>query len=170
MSYHLIEPSVDLILTLLKSRLPAELANVRAVANQTTNLGLATPPPKQFFWSKNLKALDPPTVYVIPQSIDFKKDRGTNHVNATASFEVAVVCEAQTTQDVSRMCWRYQAALHKILDQARLTSADSALTLTCIPKGGEFGEEFDPSDKPGKASGVFRKGVLIRMDVEIYEA
>lgn len=170
MSLHLIESATDLILAELKAKIGPTLEAMRSVANLEKNRGLPTPPFQEYFIARNIKAMRAPAVFVIADEIDFKKDRGANFITATASFQIAAVVEAQIMEDAARICFRYQAALQKILDNASLTTADQALRIVCIVRTGKFTEEYDPSEKPGTTSAVWRKGVLLRVDVELYEA
>lgn len=170
MSAHLVEIATNLILTQIKDNIADALTVVRTNANLGQNLGLPTPPPREYFIARNQKALQCPAVYVISKEIDFKKDRGANFIAATGSYEIAIVVEAQTTEDAARMTWRYQTALRDVLDNRSLTSADQALRIVCIVRGAAFTEEYDPSENPGKSSAIWRKGALIRVDVEFYEA
>lgn len=170
MSRHLIEPASDLIVAYIKATIPAVLTEIRDDRNAEKNLGVATPIPKEYFIAKNYTALQPPSVFVICDSIDFKKDRGANHINATAKYGIAAVCEAQTTQDATRIAWRYQAALSQILDNLSLTSVDGTFRIKVIVRNAEFSEDYEVSTRPNNPAQRWRKGVQLKCDVEFYEA
>lgn len=169
MSRHLVEPATDLLVQYIKDNLPAALADVRANRNSVSNGGYATPIPKEYFISKNYIALQPPSVFVVCDDIDFRKERGANHINATAHYGIAAIAEGQTTEIVTRITWRYQAALSQILDNLSLTTADNGLIITVVVRNAEFSEEYDGSSKEGNVAKRWRKGVLLKCDVELRE-
>ena len=166
MAAHLVEIAVNLIETQIKNNIAAALAAVRtdrADAYVTTEI------PKSYFHYQPSKAFDTPSVFIIPENIDFKKDRGQNHINATAKINVAVIVEDQTSARLAARTWRYQSALYSILDQVPLTTADKTFKIVVIVKRAEFTEEYSDSTRKGQPSAAWRKGVLLECDVEMFE-
>lgn len=170
MSRHLVEPATDMIVAKIKASIGAALTGIRADRNAIQTLGYPTPIPKEYFIAKNYTALQPPSIFVICDSIDFKKDRGANHINATAKYGIVAIMEAQTTQEATRIAWRYQAALSQILDNLSLTSADGTFKIKLIVRSAEFAEDYEVSERPNNPAQRWRKGVQLKCDVEFYEA
>jgi len=169
MSRHLVEPATDMILNYIKGNIAEALDAVRTDRNAVKNLGYPTPIPKEYFISKNYVSLQPPSVFIVCDSIDFKKDRGANHINATAKYGIAAIAEGQTTEENTRTTWRYQAALSQLLDNLSLTSMDSTFKIKVIVRNAEFTEDYEVSTRPNNIAQRWRKGVLLKCDVEFYE-
>lgn len=169
MARQLVEIATDMLLDYIKANLPAALADVRADRNAVENLGLATPIPREYFIAKNYVALQPPSVFIVCDDIDFQKERGANHINAVAHYGITAISEAQTTENATRITWRYQAALSQILDNVSLTNASDKLKLTVIVRNAEFSEDYEVSSKEGNPAKRWRKGVLLKCDVEFRE-
>ena len=167
---HLVEPASDLLVDYIEANIAAALTSIRADRNAVQNLGLPTPIPREYFIARSYMALQTPAIFVVCDSIDFKKDRGANHINATAKYGIAAISEGLNTEDVTRITWRYQAALSQILDNLSLTSADNTFSIRVIVKSAEFLEEYDTSSQGNNTAKRWRKGVQLKCDVEFYEA
>jgi len=170
MTRHLVEPATDLILGYIAANIPAALTDIRTDRNNPVNLGLPTPVPQEYFIASPYMALNPPSIFIVCDSIDFKKDRGANFICATAKYGIAAIAEGLNTENLTRQTWRYQAALSQILDNLSLTSSDNTLRLKIIVRAAEFSESYDASSQGNKPAKRWRKGVLLRCDVEFYEA
>lgn len=166
MSTHLVEIAVDLIETQIKNNIAAALLEVRT---QRADAYVTTETPKSYFNYQPSKAYATPAVFIIPENIDFKKDRGANHVNATAKINVAVIVEDQSSDKLVARAWRYQAALYSLLDQVPLTTADNTFKIVVIVKRAEFTEEYSDSTRKGQPAAAWRKGVLLECEVEMFE-
>lgn len=166
MSRRLVEVAVELIQSFIQANIATALADVRT---DRADAYVSTEPPRDYFIYSPSKAYQTPAVFIIPQSIDFKKDRGANHVNATARINVAVVVEDQLSDKLAIKAWRYQAALHELLDQKPLTTSDGAFKIVVVIKRAEFSEEYTESTKKGQPSAAWRKGVLLECETEIFE-
>jgi hypothetical protein len=162
----LVEIAVDLMEAHIKSNIAAALAEVRT---DRADGYVTTEVPRDYFIYSPAQAYQTPAVFIIPEQIDFRKDRGQNHVNATAQINVAVVVEDQLSDKLAVKAWRYQAALYQLLDQKPLTTVDGALKIVIVVKRAEFTEEYTDSTKKGQISAPWRKGVLLNCDVEVYE-
>lgn len=167
---HLIEPATDMIVAYIKENIAPALVAINASRNAVFNAGVAIPVPRQYFIDKNYMALQPPSIFVVCEDIDFKKDRGANHINATARYGIAAIQEGQTTEQVARITWRYQAALSQILDNLSLTSSDKTFRINVIVTGASFSEVYEEGTQPSSPAYRWRKGVELMCDVEFYEA
>lgn len=167
-SHQLVEISTNLILTAIQSDIAAALAQVNQ-DRTTLNIqsGIAVPTPREYLVYEKAQNYNAPSIYVICRGIDFKKDRGANHLNSTMDFGVSVLVEDQREYQVVVAAWRYQAALSKILDQRILTDTDANVRIVCIARSAAFSETFSNADTGRQ--GVFRKESLIDFDVESYE-
>lgn len=173
MARHLTEPARDMIIACLRANLDAALRDVEADRNaiQASGLsGIPLPSPREYFIAKNFMALQPPSVFVVCESVDFKKARGANHINATARFGIVAIVEAQRAEFSTRMADRYVAAFSQVLDNTSLTSADKTFRINIICQGVEFSEDYTVSTQNGSASQTWRKGFKLACDVEFYEA
>lgn len=170
MARHLVEPARDMIIAFIRANIAPALAAVEADRNAGFNYGVPLPSPREYFISKNWLALQPPSVFVVCESGDFKKTRGANHINATAKFGIVAVVEAQTSDVSTRMADRYIAAFSQILDNLKLTSADNTFSMKIIAQGFEFSEDYTVSTQKNDAAEMWRKGFKLNCDVEFYEA
>ena len=170
MARHLVEPARDMIIAFIRANIAPALAAVESDRNAVFNYGVPLPSPREYFISKNWLALQPPSVFVVCESGDFKKTRGANHINATAKFGIVAVVEAQTSDVSTRMADRYIAAFSQILDNLKLTSADNTFSMKIIAQGFEFSEDYTVSTQKNDAAEMWRKGFKLNCDVEFYEA
>lgn len=170
MARHLVEPATDMLVDYITANIQAALAAVRDDRNAVENLGIATPSFRESFVARGYTALQPPSLFVVCDDIDFKKElRGANFICATAHYTIAAISEGQTNEIVARATWRYQAALSQILDQTPLTNADGTFKITVIVRNADFSEEYDVSTQAGNPAKMWRKEVHLKCDVEMYE-
>jgi hypothetical protein len=171
MSRHLIEKATDMIEAHLIANLPTALADIasdRALNDIYPDLALAVP--QEYFVDSGYEALNTPSVFIVCDNIDFKKPRGANHINATASYGIAAIVENQQIEEVARQSWRYQSALSQVLDNTSLTNSDNTLSIKIIVQRAEFTEPYTQSTREGEPAAHWRKAALLRCDVEFYEA
>ena len=174
MARHLVEPARDMLVAYIRANIAPALAAIQAdriAYDQAAALAaVPLPVPREYFISKNWLALQPPSVFVVCESGDFKKTRGANHINATAKFGFVAVVEAHTSDLSTRMADRYLAAFSQILDNLKLTSADNTFSIKVIAQGFEFAEDYTVSTQKNDAAEMWRKGFKLNCDVEFYEA
>lgn len=170
MARHLIEPARDMIIGYIQSNISGALVSIEADRNTVFNFGVPLPVPREYFISKNFLALQPPSVFVVCEDGDFKKPRGANHINATARFGIAAIVEAQTSEQSTRMADRYVAAFSQLLDNLGLTSTDKTFSIKIIAQGFKFSEDYTVSTQKGNGAQMWRKGFVLNVDVEFYEA
>ncbi len=167
--FYLIEPASDMLEAYIKANIETALVTIRTQRNAIINEGVPTPAFKEYFLAPKYSALQPPSLFIICKDIDFKKERGANTVDATAHYTFAAVAEAQTTEQVARATWRYQAALAQLLDNLSLTSADGGFRIKVIVRTADFNQEYDVSTSDGNAAKRWRKEVHLMCDVEFWQ-
>jgi len=166
MSIHLSEVATDLIVEKLKQDLPAALAAVRVNRNDAL---VTTEPPKSYFIYGGAYAYRAPAVFVVVDAINFQLDRGQNFTEAKIIVKVSGVVEDKDLQRLTIKSYRYQAAMHSVLAQARLTSTDDGLTIVLRVTRAEYSPAFTDSGKPEVTGGVFRKEVMFEIECEAFE-
>lgn len=123
--------------------------------------------PKDYFFYPEALAYNAPACFIIPDFIDFQKSQmGSNFVNAKHRIQIAIVSEARTREILTYKSWRYMAALHKVLDQNRLTSSDDSLVCTVVVTRASY----SGIDKRQNAQdNAFRQEVVLDCDVYHWE-
>lgn len=170
MARHLVEPAIFMITNHIKANIAAALTDVRDDRNLILgNAGIPTPVPNEYFIAPKYQGYSPPSIFVVCESGDLKKQRGANHINGTMKINVAAIVENQKTDIITRQAWRYQAALSQILDNLDLTSSDNTFRINIIVRDFEFTEEYTDSTKPEDPASKWRKGVRLNCDVEFFE-
>lgn len=163
---HLIETAVDLVTDQIKANIGTALADIRV--NRADNF-VTMEPPRDYFIYPKAKGYRTPAVFVIGDRIDFLKERrGANHINAAIRLNVTVLIEDKDAERLTTKAYRYQAALHQVLDQVRLNSADNKATLTCVIQSAGFSPLYT-NLADGDPQAVFRKEVSLEMDVFQFE-
>lgn len=166
-SYRLTEITVNLIIAHLKANMPTALATLRT---DRADSRVTTEPPTSYFIYPRAKGYRPPAVFVIAEETDFRlEETGPNFVNATDIIHVAVLVEDKDRESLTIKAWRYQAALAKLLNLTDLVSADT--TVKCVTKilRNTFSPEYTNARDENAADAVFRKEVVLELEVEHYE-
>ena len=164
----LVETDVELILDQIKSNITAALLEV---SNFRTDQKVALDNPKDYFIYPRAQGYRTPCVFVIPDRVDFRKDeKAANFIDATSRINVTVLIEDKDAERLELKCWRYQAALHKVLDQVPLTSDDSGVRITIEVMNAAFSPMYSLTQDPSAPNAVFRKEVVLECDVYHYEA
>ena len=68
------------------------------------------------------------------------------------------------------MADRYVAAFSQLLDNLGLTSTDKTFSIKIIAQGFKFSEDYTVSTQKGNSAQMWRKGFVLNVDVEFYEA
>lgn len=165
---NLAEIAVDLIEAHIKANIGTALTEVRTAR---ADAFVTTEVPQSYFiypkptpWGYRC-----PAVFVIVENIDFKLDRGQNHINSRMKINVAVLVEDKDLDHLTVKAYRYQAALNKILEETALS--DAALTVRYIVKviRAEYSTVYSNAQRDGDPQGAFRKEVLLELEVEDFE-
>lgn len=166
MSRQLVEISVDAIIAKLKADLPTALADVRL--NRADNL-VTMESPRDYYIYPRAKGYRTPAVFVIGDRIDFQKDRkGANHVNAAVRINVSFLVEDKDAERLMRKSYRYQAAVHEVLDQAVLTSPDTSARMTLVIQNAAFSGLYSNLE-PGDPQAVYRQEISLEVDCFQFE-
>lgn len=163
---HLVESACDAIIDQLKAALPAALVDIRA--NRGDNL-VTMEPPRDYFVYPKAKGYRTPAVFVIGDRIDFlKAQKGANHVNAAVRVNVTVLVEDKDAERLMRKSYRYQAAMHQVLDQQPLMTSDNQARLTIVVQNASFSGLYSNMEA-GSPAAVFRQEIALECDVFDYE-
>lgn len=160
-SNELVEIAVDLLEAKIKAEIAAALLDVRT---DRADALVTTEVPRSYFIYDSAQVYRCPAVFISPKDIDFDKDLGANHINASVNIRIAVIVEDKDMRLLNKKAWRYQAALHKILNQAQLVSLDNKVKITTIVRGASFSREFTLAQAEGESRGMFQKEVALDMD------
>jgi hypothetical protein len=164
-SRKLAEVATNLIIARIKSEIAAALADVRT---DRVDGKVSTEVPRNYFIYEKAIGFQAPAVFVICQEMDFRKaERGANHINAVSRFGVSVLIEDIDCDRLTIKAWRYQAALHKILDQTHLDDVDETMKIVVKVNNASFSPVFTNA---GESPNNFRKEVVLNCDVEHYES
>jgi hypothetical protein len=107
-------------------------------------------------------------VFIIATSLDFALNRGANHPNALLNMTCSIVAEERNEDRLTSSCWRYEAALYKILHGAQLTSAANDLKIAVKVMRANYSPVFTADDDK-KTPGVFRKETALELEVNLWE-
>lgn len=164
---HLVETAVDLVTKQIRDNIGTALADIRV--NRGDNK-VTMEVPRDYFIYPRAKGYRTPAVFVIGDRIDFLKERrGANHINAAVRLNVTVLIEDKDAEKITTKAYRYQAALHQVLDQARLIPADNQAMLTAVIQSAGFSPLYSNLTE-GDPQAVFRKEVSLEIDVFQFEA
>lgn len=164
---HLVETVVDLIETKLKADLPAALTDIRV--NRGDNL-VTTEPPRDYFIYPRALAYRTPAVFIIGDRIDFqKREKGANHINANIRVNITTVIEDKDAERITIKAYRYQAAIHQVLDQVQLTTADNLQKVVVVISTATFSPLYSNMDDPAAPNAVFRKEIGLELECFAFE-
>lgn len=165
-AHKLMETTVDLMMRRLQTNLPAALQAVNAYrTGKEVSLGEV----KSWFIFEQAKAFQAPAIFVIGDSTDFRLDKGSNFINSLDRVHVAIVVENRNAELLQRQAYRYQSAIHEVLAQEPILSADELVKLVVKVERSEFGAIYTDAAVPDAPGGVFRKEVWLDCAVEHYE-
>lgn len=166
MARHLVETTVDLIISHVKTNIAAALTDIRT--NRADNF-VTMEPPRDYFIYPKAKGYRTPAVFVIGDRIDFLKERrGANHINAAVRINLTVLIEDKDAERITTKAYRYQAALHQILDQVQLIPADNKAKITLVIQSAGFSPLYSNLNE-GDPQAVFRKEVSLEIDAFQFE-
>lgn len=161
MSYRkLAEGAVELIQDYIQANLPAALDLVSQNATSAPQMSLEDI--KSYFVYPKAIGYVPPICFIIVDEIDFKiRENKSNFVNAVDKITVSVVVEDQDENILTYKAYRYQSALHSVLDEATMVSSDNKLQLQCVVYRAGFSKTYMNEEGPGG----FRKEVVLQCEV-----
>lgn len=163
--YKLTEGATQLIMDCVRANIAAALDVVSAQAGLPK---VSTENPRSYFiWAKP-QGYQLPAIFVISDDLDFKiEERKANCINGQSRFTVSVLVEDQNEDDITYKAWRYQSALHYVLDGTKIVSTDGSLAIKIVVYHHRFSPVFSQDGVPG---GQFRKEVVLMCNVEHIES
>lgn len=160
----LTEASVELTLELIKQNIATALGTVRAYYGDSFTV--EPPPTQSYFIYEKALAYKCPAVFVMCDAFQFNtKQTGPNFIDATAKLNVSVVIEDKEMDKLTPKAWRYQSALHQILNQAIIETSDQKVRLDIVVINNTFSPIYSNTKKPGQGPVMFRKEVVVECDV-----
>lgn len=169
MSRHLTEWVVDLLQSHVESNITTALAAVNS-ALPADAPALSYEAPRDYFTYPRAMGFRTPVCFVIADRIDFqKREKGANYINANIRVNLTVLIEDKDADKITRKSYRYQSALHEVLDQIQLVSPDGALKFTVVVQNAAFSPLYSTTDDPNAPGAVYRKEVALELDCYVYE-
>lgn len=164
----LLEGDIDLITAHIKSGIAAALASIRA--DRADALVTTEPPPTgSYFNYPKAIGYRTPAVFVVGDSMAFQQESGPNFIKAISNVNVTVLIEDRTAERLVIKSYRYMCALHELLEQTTLVTADEKLKIVCKVTRAENSPLYSTSEDESAVENVFRKEVSLFLDVEHWE-
>jgi len=130
---------------------------------------VTTEPPQSYFIYERAKGFRTPACFIVIREMNFQKDvMKANHITSRAMVTVSVVVEDRDAEKLAIKAWRYQAALHNVLDQMNILVTGKA-KMFLIVTDALFSPVFT-ADQVGVPEGVFRQEVALSVEVQHREA
>jgi len=163
---HLAERTVQTIEDHIKANLPAALTALNTDrADDEANCEDV----KTFFTYAPASLYRLPAIFTVCQNIDFRKQNGQNFVQPSVDITVSCVTTARKRELTQKKTWRYQAALHELLDNTSLSAAGDKVKITSIVTAATFSQVFTDSDDKTLPRGTWAQEVALTLEVEHYE-
>lgn len=163
-----VESTVDMILAQIKGNIGTYLAEVRADRSGPGMGAVTTEDPVAYFIYEGAIGYKTPAIFVIADSVDYHKERGQNHINATINMFVSVVVEDRLAHLITTKLYRYQDAVHKCLDRQELVDTTRLIKNVLKVVRTDFGST-QTKKMSGSSEVTFRKEVMLTLQVEHYE-
>lgn len=168
-SPHLLaEAAVFLIQDTIKANIEGALATVRAYYDDG-KVTTEPPPTTSYFIYPKAHGYRCPAIFIIDDTTDFRlSQKQANYINAAITINVSLKVEDKDQYKLAVKAWRYVAALHSILDQATLVSADETIKLVVKVERAKPGPMYTLEDSDAETAQFFKEYVL-QCQVEFYE-
>ena len=161
----LTEGAIDLIESYIQTNISGALDAV----SLTYSDGIGLENPREYFIYPKSKGLQPPCIFTIADDMDFKiSENKSNFVNAEDRINISLLAEETDEERLTRKVYRYQSALHMVLDEANIVSSDNKLMLKVVVYSSAISDTYGRSEDKGDG-GHFRKEVLLRCRVAHFE-
>lgn len=168
MARKLIEVASNLIRDAIDSGIGPALS---AVSTDRADFEVTTEKPQEYFFYEHSWALKTPSVFIIAVGQDFRQsEKQSNSINAKDLFNVSIVVEDRAAELAVVKSFRYQTAIHQVLDQAVLTSPDNALRLVVVVKSARFSPIYSQAKSENSTDAAFRREIYLECEVEHYES
>jgi hypothetical protein len=158
------EKVINAIILSIKDNLSTVLTSLRSEYNDPS---VPTPLPRSdsYYIAYDYSANVMPAIYVVANSIDFQLGtKEANHINSKIDTTVTLMAEAKTSKEVTKQIYRYQAALHAILNQRTFELGTSLKFVTTVER-----VNFRPTLTSDQVKDLFRKEVALELSVYCYE-
>lgn len=169
MARRLSEEATILTLDYLKANIATALAAVRtdrADAKVTTE----PPPTNSYFVYPKAHGYKCPAIFVIDDGMDFRQpETKANFVNSKFSLVVSVKVEDKDLEKLTFKAWRYQAALHQLLDLTELASSDNLVKLNIVVSSIKPSGIYTIPNAEPDSTATFFKEVTLRCTVNYFE-
>lgn len=161
---NLAEGATTLIISQIQTNIDSALNSVATYFTGTgPGNGVSLENPREYFFYEKPQGYMLPAVFVIPKDIDFSIDKNkSNFVNAQTKYMISVLVEDEDLERLTVKAWRYQSALHSVLDQTSMVSSDNSLQLKCVVYHATFSPTWTTEDG---LKGSFRKEVVLECEV-----
>lgn len=166
---YLTETAVQLIMTHIQSNITTALAAI-AVIRPDNIVSLESPESDAYFYFAKAHGYRCPAIFVIDDDMDFRQqETKANFINALLGINVTVKVEDQDADYLTKKAWRYQAALHSLLDQTSLVSADSKVKLVSkVRRIRPTGMYTYENSEPDSTANFFKEYEL-QLEVDFFE-
>jgi len=164
----LAEETTKLIVGHLKNNIATAINNVR-LERSDNEVVLEVLDGNSIFIYENAKGYRAPAIFVIADSVEFQKaEKQANYIDAIVKMRVSVVVQERNQEKLTIKAFRYQSALHELLDQTTLISTDNRVKITTVVMSCDFSPAFSDA-RPNTTESVFKKEVVLSLDVYHYE-
>lgn len=166
-SSSMFEIATNLVTTQIQTNIAAALVQINIDRTGVKPI-VSLEPPRSYFVYPKIKGYDAPAVFTLCDYMDFRKEQmGANFVDAIIRMNVAILIESSTEESLTVKAWRYQAALHKVLDQVGLTSSADNVKLFVVVKRATLSGVDERQE--GASQKMFRKEVNLECDLYHFE-
>lgn len=166
LSLWLTEKTVEMVEKIIRDNIATALQEVST--DRVDNL-VSLETPYSYFRFPNAIGLRAPAIFTIAEDMDFRLQQGQNFISATTKISVAVICEDKDHFLLTQKVWRYQAALTKVLWNTEALSSDNRVKIICKVVRNTFSSIFPRDRREDDPDEVFRKEVVVDLEVEHYE-
>jgi hypothetical protein len=164
------EAAVTLIINSIKANIATALASVRGYYHDGA-VTTEVPPTTSYFIYPKAHGYACPAIFVIDDTTDFRQsEKLANFIDAKMSINVSVKIEDIDQTSLTVKGWRYVSALHSILEQSSLVSADSTIKLTIKVKRVKPGDMYVLGNAEADSTATFFKEYTLYCDVEFFES
>jgi len=164
---NLVETSVFAIIDYIKSNIATAL---NSIASERADNLVTTEAPANYYYYANVQVYQAPAIFVVPENIDFRKrELGANFIDAIIRTNVVAVVEDRDSKRLTTKAWRYQAALHQVLDQVEIDAGNNDVRIKIVITAATFSPIYTASGDLENPQGIFRQEIVLDVDVHHFE-
>lgn len=125
--------------------------------------------PKDYFFIEQNNIYATPAVFIVPTNMDFlKTEKGANHINAVLNIRLGIVNQDRDVNLLALKSFRFQAAMHEILDGVSLTGDGGDVKIVIKVMSAEYSPVFT-QETAKTAVNDFRQEVSLLLEVNHFE-